>query len=141
DKLSYAACVQSIEAALYGRRSYSSPCPHWLRDASQVVCTKVLKLEQVAHELPGTVGNDHTVRCCNTLQARSKVRRLAYDGLLLRSTGTDQVADNDQTRRDADAGSKWRGRPEPPDGCDQLKPRSHRPFSVILMCLGITEIH
>ena len=64
---------------------------------------KVLKLEQVAHELPSALRNDHAVRLCNALQARRKVRRLAYDGLLLRSARADQVADDHQSRCDADA--------------------------------------
>ena len=38
------------------------------------------------------------------LQACGKVRRLAYDGLLLRIAGADQVADDHQPRCDADAG-------------------------------------
>ena len=45
---------------------------------------------------------DHAVRLRNALQACRKVRRLAYDCLLLRSARADQVADDHQTRRDAD---------------------------------------
>jgi hypothetical protein len=36
------------------------------------------------------------------LQARSKIWRLAYDGLLLGSARADQIADNHQTCRNAD---------------------------------------
>ena len=49
------------------------------------LCTKVLKLEQVAHELSSALRNDDAVRLRNALQARGKVRRLADDCLLLRS--------------------------------------------------------
>ena len=38
-----------------------------------------MKLEQVAHEFPSAPRNDDAVRLGNTLQAGSKVRRLAYD--------------------------------------------------------------
>ena len=44
------------------------------------------------------------VRLCDALQASGKVRRLAYDGLLLRSARADQVADNHQPGRNADTG-------------------------------------
>ena len=69
---------------------------------------KVLKLEQIAHELPRALGNDDAVRLRNALQARRKVRRLAYDGLLLRSARADQVADDDKSRCDADTGLQGR---------------------------------
>jgi hypothetical protein len=77
-----------------------------------------LKLEQVAHELPGAFGNHDAVRLCNALQACRKVRRLANNGLLLRSAGANQIADNDQSRRDTDARLKRGVGLEPPNGCD-----------------------
>ena len=67
---------------------------------------KVVKLEQVTHELPSTLCNHDTVRLCNALEARCKVRRLAYDCLLLGSARSDQVADNHKPCRDADTGLK-----------------------------------
>jgi hypothetical protein len=73
-----------------------------------VLRSKVLKLEQVAKELSRALRNDHAVRLRNALQARRKVRRLAYDCLLLRSARTDQVADDHQTRCDAYARLKGR---------------------------------
>ena len=49
------------------------------------------ELEEVAHELPSALRNDHAVRLRNTLQARRKVGRLPTDGLLRkRLTLTDQ---------------------------------------------------
>ena len=59
---------------------------------------KVPKLEKVAHELAGGLGNHNAVRLRYALQARCKVRRLADDGLLLRSARAYQVAYNDETR-------------------------------------------
>jgi hypothetical protein len=41
------------------------------------------------------------VGCRNALQASRKVRRLANDGLLLRSAGAHEVANDHQTRCDA----------------------------------------
>ena len=81
-------------------------------DAFEVLRSQVLKLKQVAHELPGALRNDHAVRLRNALQARRKVRRLTYDGLLLRSPGADQVAYDHEARCDADTGLKGRVRLE-----------------------------
>ena len=60
---------------------------------THALCAKVLKLEEVPHELPSALRNDHAVRLSNALQARRKVRRLANDCLLLRSARSDQIAD------------------------------------------------
>jgi hypothetical protein len=54
-------------------------------NALEVLCSKVLKLEQVAHEPARALGNYDAVRLRNALQARGKVWRFANDGLLLRS--------------------------------------------------------
>ena len=70
--------------------------------------SRVLKLEQVPHQLAGTLGDDDAVRFCNALQARGEVRGLADDGLLLRSARPDQVADYHQARRNADTRLKGR---------------------------------
>ena len=101
DKLGQSARVESLETAFDRSGSQCRPSPHRPRDALEVLCSKVLKLEQVAHELSRALRNDHAVRLCNALQARGKVRRLADDGLLLRSARADQVADNHQPRCDA----------------------------------------
>jgi hypothetical protein len=70
----------------------------------QVPRSQVLKLEQVTHELPTAFRYDDAVRLPNALKARCKIRRLAYDGLLLRSAGPDEVTDDHETRGDADTG-------------------------------------
>ena len=102
DKLGQSGRVQSLETAFDRSRSQCRPGSHRPCDALEVLCSKVLKLEQIAHELARALRNDHAVRLCNALQACRKVRRLANDGLLLRSARADQVADDHQTRRDAD---------------------------------------
>ena len=48
DKLRQAARVQSLEAAFDGSRSQCRPCSHRPCDALEVLCPKVLKLEQIA---------------------------------------------------------------------------------------------
>ena len=101
---------------------------------------KVLKLEQVAHELPCAFSNYDAVRLCNALQACGKVRRLAYDGLLLRSAGPDQVADDHEPRRDADARLQGRVGLQSSHCRDQLQPCAHRALCVVLMGLRIAEV-
>ena len=102
--------MQRLEAALHRACAKRRPGPHRPDDTLEVLCPEVLKLEQVAHELSRTFGNDHAVRFCNALQACRKVRRLANDCLLLRSARSDQVADNNEAGCDADTGlqrSTW----------------------------------
>src|SRR5262245_15507036 len=80
---------------LFGSRAFYQrrPSSHGTCDALQVLRSKVIKLEQVADELPSALRNDHPVRLRNTLQTRGKVRCLAYNGLLLRSGRIARVLD------------------------------------------------
>src|SRR5580700_9164955 len=80
DKLGQAARMERVEAAFDGSRSQRRPRSHWSGDTLEVLGSKVLKLEQIVHELPSALSNDHAVRLRNALQASRKVRRLAYDG-------------------------------------------------------------
>jgi hypothetical protein len=66
----------------------------------EVLCSEVLKVEEIANELPSTFGKHDCVRLSNTLQASRKVRRLAYDCLLLGSARANQVADGITTKSD-----------------------------------------
>jgi hypothetical protein len=102
---------------------------------------KVLKLEQVAHELPSAVRNDHAIRLCEALQARREVRCLANDCLLLRSARPDQVADHYQSRRNADPRLEGRVGLQSTYCCDQFQPCAHGSLSIVLVGLGIAEVN
>ena len=132
--------MESVEAAFHRTRPQRRPGSHRPRDALEVLCSKVLKLEQVAHELSSALGNDHAVRLCNALQARCKVRRLADDGLLLRSARADQIADDHQSRRDADARLQGRVGLQIAYRSDQLQPCAHGPLGVVLVGMGVAEV-
>ena len=108
DEVGQAARVQGLEAAFHRTGPQRRPSSHRPCDALEVLCSEVLKLEQIAHELARALGNDDAVRLRNALQARRKVRRLADDGLLLRSARSDQVADDDQPGGNADTGLQGR---------------------------------
>ena len=77
------------------------PRSNWPRDTLEVLCPEVLKLKQVAHKPSCALRNDHAVRLCNALQACRQVRRLADNGLLLRSARADQVPHDYEARCDA----------------------------------------
>ena len=121
-------------------RSQCRPGSHRPGDALEVLCPEVLKLEQIAEELSRALGNDDAVRLCNALQARRKVRRLAYDGLLLRSARSDQVADDHQSRCDADTGLQGRVGLQATYRSDQLQPCAHGPLCVVLVGLRVAEV-
>jgi hypothetical protein len=63
-----------------------------------------------------------------TLQACCQVRRLANNRLLLSGPRPDQIADDDQSRRNAYAGLQWRSRLQRADSLDHLQPSPHRPL-------------
>jgi hypothetical protein len=74
------------------------------------------------------------------LQAGSKIRHFAYGTALLRRTGTDQIADHDQSAGDAEPHVQRVGRRELADRVDDRKPGPHRPFGIVLVRLRIAEI-
>jgi hypothetical protein len=74
------------------------------------------------------------------LQSCGKVRRLANDGLLLRSARADKVANNHQAGRNAYTGLKRLGVLKSLDGGDQLKPCANSLLWVVFVCLWVTEI-
>jgi hypothetical protein len=102
DEVGQSARVESLEAAFHRSLSQGGPGSHRPCNALEVLCSEVLKLEQIAEQFSRAFGNHYAVRLCDTLQARRKVRRLAYDCLLLRSARPNQVADHHQSGRNAD---------------------------------------
>ena len=134
--------MQRLEAALHRTRPQRRPGPRRPGDALEVLCPEVLELEEIAEKPPRAVGDDDHVRLGDALQARREVRRLADDAALLRFARADEVADDDQPGRDADAhlqaerggGLQLRHR------LDQRKPGQHRALGVVLVGLGIAEI-
>ncbi len=75
------------------------------------------------------------------LQTCRNVWRLADNRMLLSRTRSDQVADNDQPRGNADTRLQWGTRLQRSHRFDQFQPRPHRPLSVVLVGLWIAEVH
>ena len=117
------------------------PGTHRTADALEVLCAEVFKFEQVAQELAGAFGNHDAVRFCKALQTRGEVRRLAHNAALLGLSRSNQVANHDQTRRNANARLQGRAGLQDADRSDQLQSCAHRSLGVILMGLGIAEVH
>src|SRR6516165_12483065 len=117
--------MEGFEPAFYRSRSQRHPSSYRPSNALEVLSCKVLKLEQIAHELPSALRNDHAVRLCNALQARRKVWRLANDGLLLRSAGSDQIADDNKTCCNADSSLQGRVGLQSTYSSHQLQPCAH----------------
>src|SRR5262249_50300874 len=110
------------------------------RDAFEVLRSKVLKLKEVAHELPSALRNDYAVRLRNCLQACRKVRCLADDCLLQRSARADQITDDHKPCGNAYARLKWRVGLQAAHSRYQLQPSAHGTLCVVLVRLRVTEI-
>src|SRR5262249_42069006 len=66
--------------------------------------------------------------------------RLADDAALLRFSRSDQVPDDNEAGRNADAGLQGSARGERTDSTNQLQSGPHCPLGIVLMRLGIAEI-
>jgi hypothetical protein len=88
-----------------------------------------LKIEQIAEQFSGALGDHHDVRLGNALQSCRKVWRLTNDCLLLSCTQSDQIANYDQSGGNPHAGLQWSTRLQPAHRLDQLGPcdaRAHK---------------
>ena len=84
DEVGHAARVERLEAAFHRARSQRRPGSHRPRDTLEVLCSEVLKLEQIAEKPSCALGDDDHVRLSDPLQTGREVRRLADDAALLR---------------------------------------------------------
>ena len=98
DEGSQASCMQRFEPAFHRTCAQYRPGVHRPGDALEVLCPKVLKLEQIAEQFAGAFCDDDRVRFGNPLQARCEIGGLADDvPLLSRSwklTGNDEAGSN-----------------------------------------------
>jgi hypothetical protein len=72
-----------------------------------------LKIEQIAEQFSGALGDHHDVRLGNALQSCRKVWRLTNDCLLLSCTQSDQIANYDQSGGNPHTGLQWSTRLQP----------------------------
>src|SRR6516165_12308839 len=88
--------TQCLKAADDPALADHTPGGLWLGKTGERLGTEILDLEQRAELSPGAVGNNECARSGQRLQAGGEVWRFADDAPLLRSTGTDQIADHDE---------------------------------------------
>src|SRR5260370_33268385 len=105
--------MESLEPPLRRTLPECRPGSHRRCNAVEVECSEVFKVEQIAQELPCRFSDDYGVRLCDALQTRRKVRRLAHNGLFLRSSRPDQIAHDHKPCGDAYASLKRLVRVEP----------------------------
>src|SRR5262245_39855255 len=74
------------------------------------------------------------------LQARCEVWCLADDAALQRFARSNQIADNNQPRGDANTGTQRSRCLEHPSCCDQLQPGAYCTLGVVLMGLGLAKL-
>ena len=86
DEGGQAGRVQRLEAACHGTRLQHRPRPHRPSNTLEAPHPKVIELEETAEKSSRAFGDDDHIRFGDALQARRKVRRLAYHAALLRLT-------------------------------------------------------
>ena len=87
------------------------------------------------------VGNDQGARPGQRLQSGGEVWRLADHAALLRGTGADQIANDDEAGGDANPHVQRLLCGEPADRVDDREPGASRALGIVLMRLGIAEIN
>src|SRR5450755_4844080 len=118
--------MQCLEATFRRTSPQRRPGSHRPGNTLEVFRPEVLELKQIAKESPGSFSDDHHVRLVNPLQTRREVRGLTDDAALLRLSRSDQVADDDQSGGDTNAGLQGNRRFECSDRRDQFKSSSYR---------------
>ena len=101
-----------------------------------------LQLERAAQQSPRRLCDHKASRLGQRLQSRGQIGRLADDGLFLRRAKSDEIADDDDPRRDPDADLQFSF------ACvssfattaKMSRPARHRPLGVFLMRPRETEI-
>ncbi len=89
-----------LERAVFGQHL---PCRHRRRQTFELDRAEVLALEQAADLPAGGRVDHHLIRPGEALQACREVRRLTDRRLLARITGADRLADDHESRCDANA--------------------------------------
>ena len=118
------------------------PGRHRIGKAFEHMLAAAFVFESASEQAVSRVGNNDGVRLGQCLQACGKVRRFADDQFFARGAATDNVADNNQSRRDADAGLQAAAvrRRDPANRIDDGKRRAHGAFGGVFVRLRIAKI-
>ena len=102
DKGGELGATKCLETALSAALTQGLPSMNRLCDTFERMIAKIGHLEQVTQEPAGARSDDDRSRFGQSLQTRCKIWCLAHHRLFLRGTLTDQIADDDKPRGDAD---------------------------------------
>ena len=94
-ELCQSARVQCLEAAFDRSGSQDTPSPYRSAHALEVLCPKVLQIEEIAEQLPRALSDDNGIWFSDALKSCGEIWRLADDAALLRVARSNQVADYD----------------------------------------------
>ena len=95
--------VLCLETAFHFGRPQNLPGWYWLRPSFKCDRAEIAAFEMPIREPVRTLGNQHGTGIGERLQARSQVRRLANDRLLLSRAFAGQIAHHHHTGSDANA--------------------------------------
>ena len=133
---------KGLEPIAVRTRTQDTPDVHRIVNSCDRQSAEITIVKQAAQQAARIVCYHNRVRFGGPLQPCRKISRLTNDRLLLGRALTEEIADHDEARRDADTHLQ-RGRLariELGHGLDQGEARAHRLFGVLLMRLRVTEI-
>jgi hypothetical protein len=141
DEGGQAGRVQCLEAACHGTRLKHRPRPHRPGNTLNAPRSKIIELEETAEKSSRAFSHDDHIWCGETLQARRKVRRLAYYAALLRLARLDEVADHDQSGCNTNPDLQGGARVEPSHSRSQIKASPYSSLGVVLVGVRIAKVH
>ena len=137
DQRRQARRLPRLEAPFGPTLARDPPGGQRLGEALEALRPEVVELEQAAEQPPRRLADDHAAGRRERLQSRREIRRLADHRFLARRAFADQLADHDQTGRDADPGRerlargrlqpRQRSRPAPARRAPPAPPRPRAP--------------
>src|SRR5262245_47610294 len=95
--------MHRLESAFSVPFSEDTPGTHWFGKSFHRGQSELREFEQIAHEAPRPICNDHRAGFSEALQPRCQIRRLSCDAALLRFARANEIADNDQPGGDPNA--------------------------------------
>ena len=132
---------EGLETALDGAFPQNPPRPNRRGEPLQFSDAEILILEESRQQLVRALRDDHGAWLGKCLQPGGKIGRFAHDRLFLRCTGTDKIANDDQSGRNAYSHLKRHRCRQLFDRADEGKPRLHRTLDVIFLRAGIAEVN
>src|SRR6516165_1914475 len=101
DKIGQFRHADRFEAALRSRQAFDRPCRERFGNTLDLVAAKIAQTEQITEQPARGAGDDDRPRLGQCLEARRKVRRIPDQSMLPQGTVATEVANHQQTGRDA----------------------------------------